>query len=421
MRLKTILNKTCDFKGFVIGKSSFSSKRNRIDVEIYPRKGSKGICSKCGRTGPTYDHQPARAFEFIPILKFSIFFIYSMRRITCPNCGIKIESVPWANGKEQTTKAFQYYLSYFAKMMSWKDVASTFKVSWDTVYHSVASVVNYGLAHRNIGDVTAIGVDEVLFHRNHKYVTLVYDITSKGRRLLWVGQKRTKKTLRRFFADTWNENRKFRKNIKVVCSDMWKGYLSVIKEKVPNALNVLDKFHIVQHLNKAVNDVRIQEVKKLKADGLAPVLTKMKWIILKRKINLTRSQKGKLKELSENDIELNTLKAYLLKEEFQRFWSYKSPTWAGKFLDNWCESAKETELEPMIKVAKMLQNHRELILNYFITGKEYNSGIVEGLNRKVNLTIRKGYGYRTFKVFQIALYHQLGDLPEPEATHSFFG
>lgn len=420
MRLKTILNKICNFKGFIIEKSSFAKNENRIDVKISHRKGSKGSCSKCGKAGPTYDHRPQRAFEFIPIWGFSVFFIYSMRRIKCSNCGIKVEQVPWADGKQQTTKLFQYYLSYFAKMMSWKDVSSTFKVSWDTVYYSVAAVVRYGLAHRDIGNVTAIGVDEVLFHKNHKYVTLVYDITSKGRRLLWVGQKRTKKTLRRFFADTWNENRKFRKNIEVVCSDMWKAYLSVIKEKVPNAFNILDKFHIIQHLNKAVNQVRIEEMKKLKADGGTPVLTKTKWIFLKKKINLTKSQKGKLKELTEKNIELNTLKAYILKEEFQRFWTYKSPTWAGKFLDNWCELAKETKLNPMIKVANMLQNHRVLILNYFITGKQYNSGIVEGLNRKVNLTIRKGYGYRTFKAFQIALYHQLGDLPEPTTTHSFF-
>ena len=420
MRLKTILNKVCNFKGFVIGNSSFSDKKNRIDIKISPRKGSKGICSKCKKPGPTYDHLSERKFEFIPIWGFSIFFIYSMRRINCSNCGIKVEEVPWTNGKEQTTKQFQHYLSHFAKKMSWKDVASTFKVSWYTVYYSVASIVNYGMSHRSINTVTAIGIDEVLFHSNHKYVTLVYDITSKGRRLLWVGKKRTKKTLRRFFADTWNEDRTFRKGIKVVCSDMWKGYLSVIKEKVPNAHNVLDKFHIVQHLNKAIDQVRAAEVKKIKASGGKPLLTKTKWLFLKRKINLTKSQKGKLKEIIEENIELNTLKAYFLKEEFYKFWTYKSPTWAGKFLDNWCELAIETELEPMKKVAKMLQNHRELLLNYFITGKQYNSGIVEGLNRKINLTIRKGFGYRSFKVFQIAIYHQLGELPEPEMTHRFF-
>jgi len=117
---------------------------------------------------------------------------------------------------------------------------------------------------------------------------------------------------------------------------------------------------------------------------------------------------------------LNTVKAYVLKEQFHHFWDYKSPTWAGKFLDNWCELANESELEPMIKVAKMLQKHRELILNYFIAKKEFNSGIVEGMNRKVNLTIRKAFGFRSFDVMQTALYHQLGKLPEPVFTHEFW-
>ena len=117
---------------------------------------------------------------------------------------------------------------------------------------------------------------------------------------------------------------------------------------------------------------------------------------------------------------LNTVKAYILKEQFQRFWEYTSPTWAGKFLNNWCELVEESELEPMIKVAEMLQNHRELILNYFIAKKEFNSGVVEGMNRKVNLTIRKAFGFRSFKVMQVALYHQLGNLPEPTFTHEFW-
>ena len=117
---------------------------------------------------------------------------------------------------------------------------------------------------------------------------------------------------------------------------------------------------------------------------------------------------------------LNIVKAYILKEQFYKFWEYNSPTWAGKFLDNWCELAIEAKLEPMTKITEMLQRHKGLILNYFRTKKEFNSGIVEGLNRKVNLTIRKAFGYRSFEVMETALYHQLGDLPEPNYPHDFW-
>jgi transposase len=419
MRLKTILNQCCKFKSFVFTKVKFSDNRKKLIITIKPRKNSHPVCSLCKTESPGYDKQDARFFEFIPFWGFSVFFEYSMRRVQCPNCKkVVVEKVPWADGKNHLTFFFIKYLAGWAKEMAWKTVAVRFRTSWQSVHRSVQSVVGYGLEHRKINDVTALGIDEVQYHTGHKYMTLVYQIDNGCRRLLWVGKDRTMKTLRRFFADMWNENRKFRKNIKIVCTDMWKPYLHVLKEKVPDAINVLDKFHIMQKMGKALDAIRAQEIKRLKKEGNEVILKNSRWCFLKRVFNLTKSQKGKLKELI--NLNLNIVKAYILKEQFHKFWEYNSPTWAGKFLDNWCELANEAELEPMTKITKMLQRHKGLILNYFRTKKEFNSGIVEGLNRKVNLTIRKAFGYRSFEVMETALYHQLGELPEPNYPHEFW-
>ena len=226
------------------------------------------------------------------------------------------------------------------------------------------------------------------------------------------------KTMRSFFEYFRTLNDDFCEHIKVICSDMWKPYLKVISEELPNATNVLDRFHIMQKFGKAIDKVRAEESRRLKESGEAPVLAKSRWCFLKRKGNLTGKQNFKLQELLL--MNLRTVKAYLLKEQFHGFWEYKSPTWAGKFLDVWCKMAMHSNIDPMKKVAKMLRSHRELILNYFRAKKKFNSGIVEGLNRKINLTVRKAFGYRSFKVIEIALYHQLGDLPEPEFTHEFW-
>ena len=418
MRLITVLNKCCKFKGFVTVDSKFNDKQTAVIVQIREKKRGRAICSGCDKKAPGYDRLPEKLVQFIPFWGFQVFLAYAMRRVNCPDCGVIVEKVPWSDGKKHITHHYAKYLADWGKEMAWKSVATRFRTSWQTVFRAVESVVEYGLENRILSGVTALGVDEVQFHRGHKYMTLVYQIDKGSRRLIWVGKDRTMKTLRRFYADMWHLDRKFRKGIKVVCSDMWKAYLNVIKEKTPDAINVLDRFHVMQKFGKALDQIRADEVKRLKADGKDPVLTKTRWCFLKRKFNLTRSQKGKLKELV--NMNLNTVKAYILKEQFQHFWEYKSPTWAGKFLDNWCELANESELEPMIKVAKMLQKHRELILNYFIAKKEFNSGIVEGMNRKVNLTIRKAFGFRSFEVMQTALYHQLGKLPEPEFTHRFW-
>lgn len=418
MRLKTILNQSLDIKPFVIGRSQFNEKGKRIDVEISCRANGLAICSICGLKGKLHDTLPTRAFEFIPIWGFPVFLIYAMRRVNCKKCGVKVEKVPWADGKNQMCNVYRKYLADWAKDLSWQAVANRFKSSWQSICRAVQWVVAYGLENQDISNVQAIGVDEVQYHKGHTYMTLVYQIDKGSRRLLWVGKKRTQETLNRFFSDMWNKDRKFRKNIKVVCSDMWKAYLNVIAKKTPDALNVLDKFHIMQKLNKALDEIRSEEAKRLKKEGKKTILKHSRWCFLKRKFNLTRSQKGKLNELV--DMNLNIMKAYILKEQFHKFWEYKSPTWAGKFLDNWCELVHDAELEPLNRFTRTLQNHRELILNYFIAGKQYNSGIVEGLNRRVNLTVRKSFGFRSFNIMQTALYHQLGKLDEPEFSHEFW-
>ena len=116
---------------------------------------------------------------------------------------------------------------------------------------------------------------------------------------------------------------------------------------------------------------------------------------------------------------LRTARAYILKEEFNHFWTYTSAAWAGKFLDRWCEMVMRSGIDPMKAKAKMLQSHRDLILNYFRAKKEYSSGVVEGLNTKVKLVTRKAYGYRKVETIKIALFHALGRLPEPEIAHRF--
>ena len=381
---------------------------------------SKPRCSNCEQVAPGYDTaSEPRLFEFIPIWGFHVYFEYQMRRVTCPACQrVVVEKVPWADGKNHLTHCYCKYLADWAKDISWQGVAERFHTSWQTVRKAVESVVEFGLKHRRIDNVTALGVDEVQWQKGHKYLTLVYQIDHGFRRLLWVGEKRTQKTLLRFFYEFKGKDKAFSQRIKFICSDMWKAYLKVIAKKLPDAVHILDRFHIMQKFSKAMDKIRAEEARRLKEEGKEPVLVKSRWCFLKRKKNLTGKQEFKLNELLQ--MNLRSVKAYLLKEQFQKFWEYNSPTWAGKYLDTWCNKTMYSRLEPMKGIAKMLRSHRELILNYFRAKKMYNSGIVEGLNRKINLTVRKSFGFKSFKIIETALYHQLGELPEPQFTHEFW-
>ena len=206
--------------------------------------------------------------------------------------------------------------------------------------------------------------------------------------------------------------------LEFICSDMWSGYLKVIRKKASHAVHVLDRFHVMQRINKAINKVRIAEVKQLEDDGYEAVLTGARWVLLKRPENLTERQAVKLKELLQYN--LKSVRSQLMREDFQQFWQYTSATWAGKFLDAWCTRAMRSKIEPMKKIARSLRDKRELILNWFHAEGTISAGIVEGLNNKLKLVTRKSYGFRTQKGYETALYHNLGALPEKKFTHEFF-
>ena len=419
MLLKSILNRIQLHHGFVYGSIRLVEKAARLllEIEIRPRKGCRPVCSGCGKPGPGYDTLKTRRFEFVPLWGIAVFFLYAMRRVDCPRCGVKVEQVPWAQGKNHLTTTYAWFLAKWARRLSWKETADAFQTAWDNVYRSVKMAVAWGLANRNLDHITAIGIDEICWKKKgSKFLTLVYQIDNGCKRLLFVGKDRTKKTLLSFFEEFGPERSSL---LRFVCTDMWKPYLLVVAEKARQALNILDRFHIMSHMNKAIDQVRATEVKTLKAKGKKAVLTGSRWCLLKRPENCTESQATKLQELVA--INLKTVRAYLLKEDFQRFWDYKSVWWATKFLDDWCKRTMRSRIDPMKKIARMLRSHRSLILNYFRAKEQIALGAVEGLNNKAKVTTKKAYGFKNFEVIKLALYHTLGDLPEPVDTHRFCG
>jgi transposase len=416
MRIQTILNRVEKFKSFVYGRVTLEQADNLpvLVAEVLPRKNNRPVCAGCGQTGPVFDHLDERRFEFVPLWGIAVFLAYRMRRVKCASCGVKVERVPWCDGKNRLTTTYRWFLARWAKRLSWTEVGAIFQTSWDSVCRAVEHAVEWGLEHRDLSGVASLGVDEIAWHRGHTYLTLVYDIGEQGKRLLAVAEERTEDSLRSCFAELGED---VCKQVRFVCSDMWRAYLTVIKEQLKNAVHVLDRFHIMQKLNKAIDEIRAEEVKRLKRDGYEPVLKRSRWCLLKRQDNLTEKETVKLAEVLKYN--LRTVRAHLHKEEFQRFWEYERPSWAGRFLDEWTGRVMRSRLEPMKKVARTLRNHRSLILNWFRAKGEVSSGAVEGLNNKVKLVTRKSYGFRTSKVAKLALLHNLGRLPEPESTHRF--
>jgi transposase len=392
---------------------------SEIEVQVEAHGGRRGRCSQCRQPSPGYDRLDERRWQFVPLWGIAVWFVYAPRRVECAEHGVVVEHIPWSAGKRPLTTAMMGFLARWARRLSWRETAQVFQTSWEAVYRSVQWFVEWGLEHRVLSGVEAIGVDEIHWGHGLKadnFLTVIYQIDAGCRRLLWIGKRRSERTLRRGLNEL---GREFVQGLRYVCSDMWKPYLKVLADEAGHALNVLDRFHITQHLNQAVDEVRRAESSRLRAHSQqeAQRLKHMRWPLLRKGSRVRGKARQRLNALLAS--KLATARAWELKEAFGHFWKYKSVLWAGGFLDAWCERAMRSRLEPMKRMVRMLRAHEVLLMNWFRARGELSSAAVEGLNNKCRVVTRRSYGFRTYNGIEVALYHTLGRLPEPETTHRF--
>lgn len=419
MHIHTLLDLLLHYEFFKLASSHLDEEEKRIIINIAPRKNSKLLCSHCHQEAPQYDTLHTRDFDFIPYLGLRVVFRYRMRRVRCPHCGdhVYVEEVPWASGKSPMTNELKALLAEEAKTADTVSVAERYDMSWGQVNDAIEEAVGYGLKTRDLSGVTQIGIDEIAWHVGHHYITLVYQLDKNQRRLLWIGKDRKKSTLHQFFDDMEQACPGFASRLKVACTDMWKAYMSVLAERAPQALNLLDRFHIVKMANDAVNKVRREDYAELKK--IYPDLMKnSKYCFLKNPQNLTEKQAIQITELRK--INCRPCTSYILKEQLRLMWeTCENEIQARLFLKKWITAALKSRIKQMRTLANIIRRRMELILNYFRVSNPPSSGVVEGLNRKVNLSIRKSFGLRFFKTAKVYLLHQLGDLKPLPYTHKF--
>jgi len=346
----------------------------------------------------------------VPLWGIPVVLRYAPRRVGCPRCaGVHVESMPWVRGKQQMTHALLVTLATWARALPWVQVARLFQCSWGTVATAVEEAVAFGLAHRDLDQLTHIGIDEISRKRGHVYVTNVYDLVHK--RLVWSGEGRTMDTLHAFFDVLGPQHTTA---LEGICCDMWQPYIAVVQVRAPQAVLVFDKFHIVSHLMQAVDQVRRDEIRE-KGPAQKALMHKTRFIWLKNPWNLTEAQHRRLGELEHLNLKIN--RAYLLKELFAHFWTYRHAGWAKRYLKRWFWWATHARLPPLRDFAWMLRRHERDILNYFRT--PIDNGTVEGLNNKAKLIIHRAYGFRTAANYIRNLYHCMADLPLPQTVHTF--
>ena len=424
IKLKTLLNETQSFNGFIYESvelkkitKAFGIQKMELQVMIREHKQRKPYCSQCGQSASVYDHLPMRDWLHVPLWNIPVRMFYVPRRVDCPTCGITVEAMPWNEGKRPYTKAMMIFLCQWARRLSWREVATVFGVSWDAVYRSVTWIVEWGLARRELTGITAIGIDELHVHKGKKadnFATVIYQVDEHCKRLLWIGKRRSARALMGGLKTLGMEKLA---SVRVVVSDMWRPYLAVARKHLSQAVHILDRFHLTALLNQAVDKVRRYENYALTGPRRKERLKNTRWLLLKPYAKVRGHAREHLNRVIHST--LKTARAWALKDAFAHFWTYNHPRYAKVFLDTWITRALRSRLPPLRKFAKTLLAHEPLILNLFIFKKAFSSAAVEGLNNKVRVVTRRSYGFKSFHVLEIVLYHTLGKLPEPELTHKF--
>lgn len=248
-----------------------------------------------------------------------------------------------------------------------------------------------------------IGIDEVSRKKGHQYLTLLYDL--EHGQLLWIGQNRSQETVDQFFA--WLGKRRSQ-NLQAVCLGMWKPYLASVAQHAPGSIAVFDRFHLVRHLNHALDLVRRQQWRK--AAGTARgVIKGTRYLLLKNPWNQTQKDRERLADL----VQLNTplVRAYLLKEDFQLFWDYRQPARAAAHLGKWYRWARRCRLQPIKDFAALVKRHWQGILAW--TQLRISNGALEGMNNKIKLVSHRSFGFRNPDNYINAIYHCCANLPLP--------
>jgi len=384
MRVTTLLRRLLGVTRLYVNELWFTLD-GELSVSVrpswrYPR------CGRCHRRAPGYDRRPLRRWQHLVLGKVRIFLTYSPRRVYCPRCGIRTEAVPWAQGGSRFTAAFEEFVAYLAQITDKTKVAKLSGIAWSTVDAIVDRVVKRRLDPARLKGLQHIGIDEFSYRKHHRYLSVVVD--HQRRRVVWAAKGRSAEVLAEFFEQLGEEGRQ---SIAVVTLDMAGGYLKAVREAVPHAQVVFDRFHVQQLASRAVDEVRRAMVRELEDYEEARTIKRTRYALLKNPWNLTSKESAKLADIQRTNQRL--YRAYLLKESLAKVLDYRQSWRARRGLEEWLSWASRSRLKPFVKVARTIRKHFEGILAY--VQARLTNGLVEGLNNKLRMIARRAYGFHS--------------------------
>lgn len=340
-------------------------------------------CSSCEAKISNLWNSERVKLRDLSIFEYKTYLVLDKHRLNCPNCGVKIEKLPFADVDSRCTTRFEELVARLCRMASLKEVADLLDLDWKTVKNIDKKYLEKEFSVPDYEDLELAAVDEISSRKGHNYFTVVMNL-KKGK-VIWVGKGRREETLDQFFKELGSEKTAL---IKAFALDMWDAYIASIKKHGPHIALVFDKFHVLNAYSRVINKARNIEY-KLARGAHKNVLKGTKYLLLSNRSSLKDDKKKQLKNLLAINENINL--TYILKDDLKRIWNYKYPRCAEKLLDSWIKRAQATGLKPLAAFGKTLNNYRYGIINH--CRYPINTGKLEGMNNKIKRVKRIAYGF----------------------------
>lgn len=383
MRVTTLLNKLLRLPGLWVRGIRFTS--GAVIISIDPRFRLLS-CPVCATRVRWRFEEKVRRWRHLAILGLRVELEGPIRRLRCPTCRkVRTEAVPWARPGSRFTRAFEDVVGFLTQRLSHMAVSELMGISWSTVGQIARRLVAEKLETRRFEGLRRIGVDEISYQRRHKYLTLVVDHDTG--RVIWAAEGKNSETLKGFFEELGPERLA---GIEVVSMDLSAAYQKAVREALPDAEIVFDKFHLARLAQQALDEVRRSLVRELPTEQRRP-LKKTRWVLLKSPQNLDPAQQNKLATIQRTNRSL--YRAYLLKESFLDILASLSAEDARAELRAWLAWASRCRLRPFVKLGRTVRKHLDGILQMIET--RLTNARLEGTNNKVRLLSHRAYGFHS--------------------------
>ena len=375
--------------GYRVYRHQIDEKNKILELWVRRKRGNRKLeCSGCGRKfSEVYDCRE-RAVRDLPWSEFKTTVYIEVYRLKCPDCGVKVEKVPLLPGKAPFSRRFEDAVGQACESASARQVARRFALAESTVRAIDLRHLERWAARRREPPLRQMGVDEIYRGKSDKFLTVVSNLETGEP--LWFGKERKKETLDEFFRTQLRSSQ--RRRIEAACVDMWAPFRLSLEEWVPGCRIVYDRFHIMQHANDAVDEVRRAEFFR-RGRKMRDIVKGKKWLLLSRWKNLARSQRGVLNRLFQ--LNRRVFKAYLLKESLEQLWDYRYEGAMLNYLRKWIDQLRWQRLPSFQKLAETLIKHLDGILNYCRTKVRF--GVVEAINGNIRMLINRGRGYKNMR------------------------